>query len=94
MDDTPRTNAVVVLMLSDLQSGTQEVVHADHARQLERENAELREDAERYRWLRDESLRVDPVAAVVVKRFNDRTSAEWVNVAMLDAAIDAARKVE
>lgn len=40
-DDTPRTNARVMQMLSSLQSGTEEVVRADFARELERENTKL-----------------------------------------------------
>jgi hypothetical protein len=35
--ETPRTDAMVRKILSDLQSGTMEVVHADFARELERE---------------------------------------------------------
>lgn len=42
MGETPRTDAVVVKMLSDLQSGTQDVVSADFARTLERELAEAK----------------------------------------------------
>lgn len=37
MSDTPRTNAKVQLMLSDLQSGSVPIVHAEVARELERE---------------------------------------------------------
>lgn len=37
MSDTPLTNAKVQLMLSDLQSGSVPIVHADVARELERE---------------------------------------------------------
>lgn len=43
MRETPRTDVVTVKILSSLQSGTEEVVYADFARQLERENAALRE---------------------------------------------------
>lgn len=43
-NDTPRTNARVRLMLSQLQSGTEEVVHADFARELELEIAKLRKE--------------------------------------------------
>jgi hypothetical protein len=41
MSDTPRTDSRIVKMLSDLQSGTMDVVHADFARDLERELAEI-----------------------------------------------------
>lgn len=36
MSDTPMTDSRIVKMLSDLQSGTMDVVHADFARDLER----------------------------------------------------------
>ncbi len=60
--------------------------------ELEAENTELRKDAERYRWLRKEHERVDPICRLSWKRNNERNSGEWVNTAQLDAAIDAAMK--
>ena len=54
------------------------------------ENDALWEDARRYRWLRGEHQRIDPICAVVWKRNGDRNGSEWVNTADLDAAIDAA----
>lgn len=54
---------------------------------------ELRKDAERYRWLRSELKRVDPLASIVWKHNDDRTSNEWANIGIvdhLDAGIDAA----
>jgi hypothetical protein len=43
------------------------------------ENAALRIDAMRYRFIFAESDRVDPVCAVVWKKGNVRNSSEWVN---------------
>lgn len=45
--NTPRTNARTFKILSSLQSGTEEVVHAEVARELEEENNQLR------RWKKD-----------------------------------------
>jgi hypothetical protein len=56
------------------------------ARQLERELAEARKDAERYRWLRECR---GPVAAGV-ERVPD--GVQWLDTTDLDAAIDAARR--
>jgi hypothetical protein len=50
------------------------------------------EDAARYRWLRQEHERVDPVCHLTWKRNLQRDSSEWVNTVVLDTAIDAARK--
>jgi len=50
-------------------------------------------DAERYRWRRTETENPPgsyPLAHVVWKARGDRRSSEWVNTALLDAAIDAA----
>ena len=57
-----------------------------------RENAELRKDAERYRWLEREHMRDDPVCHLTWKRNSNRAGSEWVNTARLDAAIDEAMK--
>ncbi len=46
MSNTPRTDACAFAILSDLQSGTRQVVDANVARELERENATLRETLE------------------------------------------------
>ena len=56
---------------------------------------EVIRDAERYRWLRDEHYLVNPVAAVVWKRNDDRNECEWVNTVdgySLDCHIDQAMK--
>jgi len=50
----------------------------------------LRKDAERYRWLRAEHERHDPICRLVWKRNGDRSSGEWVNTARLDSSIDLA----
>jgi hypothetical protein len=53
--ETPRTDAMVRKILSDLQSGTMEIVHADFARKLELESERRRIDI--LRWVhRCESL--------------------------------------
>ena len=52
-------------------------------------------DAERYRFLRDETYLVNPIVAVVWKRNDDRDESEWVNTVdgyTLDCHIDAAMK--
>lgn len=56
---------------------------ADMLRQLLAENDALREDAERYRWLRDEHIGDDPESINLDRAPGQRG---------LDAAIDAARK--
>ena len=56
------------------------------------ESAELRKDAERYRWLEKEHMRADPVCHLTWKLNYDRSSSKWVNTARLDAAIDEAMK--
>ena len=56
---------------------------------------ELQQDAARYQWLRDEHYLINPVAAVVWKKNDDREECEWVNTVdgySLDCHIDAAMK--
>lgn len=50
MIPTPKTDAAAFPILSDLQSGTRLVVDVEVARELERENAKLREQL-RVAWL-------------------------------------------
>lgn len=50
----------------------------------------LRQDAERYRWLRGEHSRIDPCIKANAKYKLERQSSTWVNIHDLDAAIDAA----
>jgi hypothetical protein len=52
----------------------------------------LRQDAERYRWLRGEHSRIDPCIKANAKYKLERQSSTWVNIHDLDAAIDAAMK--
>jgi hypothetical protein len=54
----------------------------------------MRKDAERYRWLRAEHDRVDPVCHLMWKRNSDRNSSEWVNTARLDDSVDAAKAAQ
>ncbi len=68
------------------------------AKKAEAENAALRLDADRYRWLRNQVTHATftPIAQVVWKRNNNPHDA-WVNLGDgkdLDAAIDAAMKEE
>ena len=72
---------------------------ADHERAyalLFKENAELRKDADRYRWLRNKANPDDGVPAVTDERCNDW--GKWYHIypsgEELDAAIDSAAKGE
>ncbi len=98
MSDTPRTDQAAFPILARLKSGTEDVVEAAICRQLERELAAvtaerdaLRQDAERYRWLRDRFFGFDSYGmywAASFSRLAPRTVV--VNPAeRLDAAIDA-----
>jgi len=49
MNDTPETDAKIFLILSALQSGTQEVVLAEHSRRFELQRNEARKAAEAMR---------------------------------------------
>lgn len=49
---------------------------------------EFIDDAQRYRWLRAEHERVDPVCHLLWKQNSDRSSSEWVSTVDFDAAID------
>jgi hypothetical protein len=65
----------------------------EYCQQLEQQNAELRKDAERYRWLKQEHFVINPVGQVVWKRNSERKSSDWVNLVDgndLDNHIDAA----
>jgi hypothetical protein len=67
---------------------------ADTIDRMRRENESLRADAERYRWLRDDT---DPDAEQPYAIKHETNSwGQWVNIwqygASLDAAIDSARK--
>ena len=53
---------------------------------------ELRRDAARYRWLRLEHDRTDPLGRMCWKRYDNRNGSEWCEVVDIDAAIDAAIK--
>lgn len=60
MIDTPRVEARKFEILSRLQSGTEDVVEASFARQLERENAELKKLVEQMRDALEEMLYTYP----------------------------------
>jgi hypothetical protein len=59
--------------------------------QLERENEALRKDAERYRWLRDNSHNT-PIGVYEWVERDGRQQRAWLGSNELDAAIDAAIK--
>jgi hypothetical protein len=81
MSDTPRTDEKC------WNDWDEDVVDADFARQLERENMELRADAERYRWLRSAKF-LDLAACWVF----DQNKIDPINTPEeFDAAIDAAK---
>ena len=48
MSETPRTDSFVREIISDLQSGTTQVVHADFARTLERELASVTKERDEF----------------------------------------------
>ncbi len=66
-----------------------ESVAAWNRRAVGQEDAEVL-DARRYRWLRAEHQRDDPIAAVVWKPNGRGTPGEWVNTTDLDREIDDA----
>lgn len=84
-------NARVEVRVADL-----DAVLTEHVRlsTLQAEAYANHRDAERYRWLRAEHERVDPLCHLVWKRNGDRNGSEWVNPAEIDAAIDAAMGVK
>ena len=69
-------------------ASAEELIAALHAEKAE--DDAMKQDARRYRWLRGEHKRVDPICAVIWKRNGDRNGSEWVNTANIDAEIDAA----
>ena len=101
MSDTPRTDTVATegkLFKEGWYSTLQDYVAADFARQLERELNALRQDAERYRWLRE---RLDDCAGNVYFKITDGNEDDWVEIGQnsgaglsLDSAIDSAMKGE
>lgn len=95
MSDTPETDAIDSLPYATYAQSHISKAYRDKARELERrliaaeaENAVLREDAERYRWLRDTArFHADYPAHLKVIAFPGVV--RWET---MDAAIDAARK--
>lgn len=59
--------------------------------QLRAELEQCRADADRYRYLRAEHQRIDPVCHLTWKVGMCREGSVWANTTDLDAAIDAAR---
>ena len=73
------------------QSSVTAFARAIEAKVLERLSDKLR-DGERYRWLRLEHDRIDPLGRMCWKRYDNRNGSEWCEVVDIDAAIDAAIK--
>jgi len=86
MSDTPRTDAE---WTDDYYCNG--YVSGEFARQLERELAEAKEDADRYRWLRDNSYNVQIGVYELVNR-DGRQQRAWLAGNELDDVIDAAMK--
>jgi len=86
MSDTPRTDAE---RTDDYYCSG--YVPEEFARQLERELAEAKKDAERYRWLRDNSYNVQIGVYELVNR-DGRQQRAWLAGNELDDVIDAATK--
>ena len=82
MSETPRTDAE--------QDGSETIDEAfNFARQLERELAEARKDAERYRWLRDNTCKSSLYEHCGIEGYDTEV---MISGEVLDAAIDAAMK--
>jgi hypothetical protein len=88
MSDTPRTDALEDRCFEQRTDIDEIFVHA---RQLERELAEAKKDAERYRWLRDNSYNVQIGVYEMVER-DGRQQRAWLAGNELDDVIDAAMK--
>ena len=84
MSDTPRTDVQKQYLAFELdENGVMiPVVRKDFACELERENARLREDAERYRWLQNQPV---PIAQAFFWNYQSRKQRS--------KAIDKARHV-
>jgi hypothetical protein len=82
MSDTPRTDQ------EKWNEGFAELVTANFARQLERELAEAKKDAERYRWIRL-AHQYDNDLGVRVSECRTRTM-QYHHAEHLDSAIDKA----
>ena len=57
---------------------------------LKNQLAQARKDAKRYRFIRSEHERIDPVCRVVVKKLLNRHGYRWGNVDCPDETIDEA----
>ena len=85
MSDTPRTDVAEHNMGSVVEPHY--VVDADFSRYLERELAEARKDAERYRWLRDNTCKSSLYEHCGIEGYDTEV---MISGEVLDAAIDAA----
>jgi hypothetical protein len=100
MTDTPQTDSVVSGLRSMMERRKDfpemfsqvQATLIQHARKLEAENAALRKDAERYQWFRSKRL-WDADQFPWPKDFEYPDPCLWDAGEMLDAAIDAARKL-
>ena len=72
MSTTPRTDAATFEIISSMQSGTDKVTHADFARQLERDIAELNERLiDRQETLMKQALRLTAMQRVINELYLD-----------------------
>lgn len=81
--NTPRTDAIAAKQRNINAFELVEVYNLmlEHARQLERENAELRKDAERYRWIRTAGAWESEIGMQILSESPEK----------FDAAVDAAK---
>ena len=94
MTKTPRTEAVAQSVSTDSEHSdlTAYTIMYAHARTLEADNERLREDAERYRWLREPRDEQQPIVTIARQDSwgNWKDDPLWEDE--LDTAIDRARQ--
>ncbi len=91
--NTPETAAEARKMHDDYRSASCDDVAAavDREMRLRKENAALREDAERYRWLRQQDWEIRSRKPLAIRVYASEDEDESTNADVLDTAIDAAR---
>jgi predicted transcriptional regulator len=100
LGETEMTTGLTVSITDELVAELEEIanrdsavrltVRADHLRQLLAERAELKRDAERYRWLRE---RIENKGDMVIAKCSELSIESWSGDDP-DAAIDAAMQSE
>ena len=81
----------ILRFMYDEEGDEYDFARAIEAKVIEKLSDKLR-DAERYRWLRLEHDRIDPLGRMCWKRYHNRNGSEWCEVVDIDQAIDAAIK--